>query len=104
MQDNVYPTVLNELCDTIETIQEKLRHTISYSIKAKCSSGDYSKSEDRITLKEINEGKVVYFCEEHRCSHSTDDIRNSWLKPSVSINFVSSNSGELNVRLYVVLQ
>ncbi|XP_063400199.1 caspase-3-like [Mytilus trossulus] len=79
LEDNVYQTVLNELCDIIETIQGKLRHTISYSIKVKCRTGDFSKSEDRIPLKDVND-REVYFCDEHCIPHSMDDIRNSWFK------------------------
>ncbi|VDI17324.1 Hypothetical predicted protein, partial [Mytilus galloprovincialis] len=79
LEDNVYQTVLNELCDIIETIQGKLRHTISYSIKVKCKTGDFSKSEDRIPLKDVND-REVYFCDEHCIPHSMDDIRSSWFK------------------------
>ncbi|XP_071123448.1 probable serine/threonine-protein kinase pats1 [Mytilus edulis] len=92
LDDNVYQTFLNELCDIIETIQGKLRHTISYSIKFKCSTGDYSESSDRIPLKNNEDISGEYLCNEHSCVHSMADLGNSWLKHFVSIDFVFANS------------
>lgn len=84
VEDNVYKTILNELCDNIDNIRGKLRQTISYSIKGKCSDGDYTNSEGRIILKEYT-ALPNYYCKEHKCPHSMDELKSTWLKHVVSI-------------------
>ncbi|CAC5384219.1 unnamed protein product [Mytilus coruscus] len=86
VRDRLYQTVLNQLCDNIESIKRKLGQNINYSIKAKCNSGNYSKRDGKISFEDLTE-RDIYMCEEHNCTHSKAKIENTWLKHAVSIDF-----------------
>ncbi|CAG2236428.1 unnamed protein product [Mytilus edulis] len=82
VEDNIYSTILEELCKKIEELKERLRQSISYDIKAKCSNGDYSNKEGRMTFKELGEmcENGHYLCPEHNEMHSKDDVEKTWLQ------------------------
>ncbi|CAG2210555.1 unnamed protein product [Mytilus edulis] len=82
VKDNIYSTILEELCKKIEELKERLRQSISYDIKAKCSNGDYSNKEGRMTFKELGEmcENGHYLCPEHNEMHSKDDVEKTWLQ------------------------
>ncbi|XP_063418376.1 uncharacterized protein LOC134701164 [Mytilus trossulus] len=82
VEDNIYSTILEELCKKIEELKERLRQSISYDIKAKCSNGDYSNKEGRITFKELCEmcENGHYLCTEHNEKHRKDDVEKTWLQ------------------------
>ncbi|XP_076115884.1 uncharacterized protein LOC143083515 [Mytilus galloprovincialis] len=82
VRDRLYQNVLNQLCDIIESIKRKLDQNINYSIKAKCNSGNYSKSAGRISFNDLTE-RDIYMCEEHNCTHIKATIENTWLKHAV---------------------
>lgn len=87
VNEDIYRNVLDKLCDNIEYIKGQLNQNISYTIKAKCSTGDYSKISGRISFQDLTE-KEKYKCAEHKCLHAKYDIENTWLKYAVSINFL----------------
>ncbi|XP_071146866.1 uncharacterized protein [Mytilus edulis] len=82
VEDNTYSTILVELCRKIKELKKKLRQSISYDIKAKCSNGDYFNKEGRITLKKLGEmcENGHYLCPEHNEMHSKDDVEKTWLQ------------------------
>lgn len=86
VSDSLYKNLLNQLCDTIESIKRKLDQNLNYSIKAKCDTGNYSESDGRISFKDLPE-RDIYMCEEHNCTHSKAKIEETWLKHAVSIDF-----------------
>ncbi|XP_063418365.1 probable serine/threonine-protein kinase pats1 [Mytilus trossulus] len=82
VDDNINRTILEELCKKIEELKERLRQSISYDIKAKCSKGDYSNKEGRMTFEELGEKceNGHYVCSEHNERHSKDDLEKTWLQ------------------------
>ncbi|VDI32628.1 Hypothetical predicted protein [Mytilus galloprovincialis] len=82
VEDNIYVTILVELCRKIKELKERLRQSISYDIKAKCSNGDYSNKEGRMTFEELGElcENGHYLCPEHNEMHSKDDVEKTWLQ------------------------
>ncbi|XP_076086192.1 uncharacterized protein LOC143056900 [Mytilus galloprovincialis] len=82
VDDNIYSTILVELCRKIKDLKKKLRQSISYHIKAKCSNGDYSNKEGRMTYKELGDmcENGRYLCPEHNEMHSKDDVEKTWLQ------------------------
>lgn len=79
--DTTYRSVLKESYYKIKKLDQRLNQNLSFSIKAKCSTGDYSKIQDRISNEDRTETCKggQYFCEEHRKLHSIDDIEKIWL-------------------------
>ncbi|CAG2205050.1 unnamed protein product [Mytilus edulis] len=92
VDEDINKQMLSELCNQIEHIRGTLGQNLSYNIKAKCSLGDFSKRDGRISLTEITNTKhEVYFCEEHQQKHSNEDIEKTWLKHDVrAFNFISN--------------
>ncbi|CAC5368629.1 unnamed protein product [Mytilus coruscus] len=82
VDDNTYKHILIELCSKIAELERKLMHKLHYEIKAKCNTGDYASSSDRIGYEDLIKRCVggEYRCEEHDSNHSKDDIENTWLK------------------------
>ncbi|VDH93860.1 Hypothetical predicted protein [Mytilus galloprovincialis] len=82
VKDNIYNTILGELCKKIEELKERLGQSISCDIKAKCSNGDYSNKEGRMTFEELGEmcENGHYLCPEHNEMHSKDDVEKTWLQ------------------------
>ncbi|CAG2233743.1 unnamed protein product [Mytilus edulis] len=54
----------------------------SYYMPSKCSNGDYSNKEGRMTFKELGEmcENGHYLCPEHNEMHSKDDVEKTWLQ------------------------
>lgn len=76
----IYKQIKKQLCDNIEKLKTKLSMKISYDIKAKCSSGENSKKQGRISFQDLDkicEGGY-YFCDEHKEDHDMAEIENTW--------------------------
>lgn len=91
---DMYRNIMEELCKKVEVLDGKLFHKLDYKIKAKCSNGDYSSLNDRISFEELTtkcEGGE-YLCKEHNCNHKNTDLENIWLThvPDVSIDCLIS--------------
>lgn len=83
VEDSIHQTIIREICTKIEELKRKLTKNLHYEIKAKCSTGDYGSSSDRISCAELSTrcGKGTFYrCVEHDCQHSKEGIENTWLK------------------------
>lgn len=87
--DDTYRTILEDLCNLIKQLNRKLRHNLSFVIKAKCPEGDYSNSSDRISVDDLEKlgDEESYMCKEHTERHRKDEIQNTWLKHVKSVSF-----------------
>ncbi|VDI21663.1 Hypothetical predicted protein [Mytilus galloprovincialis] len=102
VDDNINRTILEELCKKIEELKERLRQSISYDIKAKCSNGDYSNTEGRMTYKDLGEvcERGHYWCPEHKELHSKDDVEKTWLQYADIVTAkVNKEHDERNTRI-----
>lgn len=93
--NDVYESLLKELCYIIDDFKRTAILNLPYEIKAKCSTGDYFRTSGRIGHKELNaqsEKGNKYFCNEHKKWHDKNEIKNTWFKHAsvVSITFLIS--------------
>lgn len=84
--ENIYQLVLKNLRNKIKELNNQLRLKVTYKIKAKCSTGDYSKISGRLGFADLIERcKDGNYILEDSTVLSTDELVNTWLKPTVSM-------------------
>lgn len=86
----IYEKSLKELCCKIDKLEEKSNHNLHYKIKAKCSTGDYSKKCGRISCEELTsqcKEEKEYNCKEHKGElHNKNEILNTWFKHAAAVS------------------
>lgn len=81
--------IIDNLCNKIEELETKLNNQLQYTIKSKCSSGDYCSSDGRISYEELKKQSKQYFCKEHQKPHNKKDMENTWLKHAAAVSIES---------------
>ncbi|CAC5398283.1 unnamed protein product [Mytilus coruscus] len=78
LERHCYSGIKSKLIDLVRTMKLRYRINISYTKKFKCSEGKCFENDGRVDF-ETELAEIEYRCTEHKNTHLSKDIFNSWL-------------------------